>query len=176
MTNENMMLYASIFIVMLVASLYLLFWYRDTQNLKKTAASSPTVKPQNEASLPLRLQAYERLVLLTERISLPNLITRLPAGDLTVRQYQIVLAEQIKAEYDHNITQQIYVEPASWQALQKLREQNLFIINQLAQILPSDGKGTELARSIAELLNREPNASLHPKVLEALNYEAKKLM
>jgi hypothetical protein len=176
MYNDTMMLYAAVFIVMLVASLYLLFWYRDNRNLRENALPADGAKVPQGPSLQLRLQAYERLVLLTERISLPSLITRLPAGDLTVRQYQSVLTEHVRAEFEHNITQQIYVESASWQALQKLREQNLFIINQLAQTLPADGKGSDLARSIAELLNQEPNASLHPKVLEALNYEAKKLM
>lgn len=172
MSDKDLILYGGIFTTVLVITLYLVWWYREKNSLKKAQVS----KPAETTTLPLKLQAYERLVLLAERIALPNLVTRIPAGDLTVRQYQSVLVEQVKAEYDHNLSQQIYVSPTAWQAVSNLREQNIFIINSIAQALPGDLKGTELARKIAELLNVDPKASMHSMVLEAINHEAKKLL
>jgi hypothetical protein len=89
---------------------------------------------------------------------------------------QAVLVDQIKTEFDYNLSQQIYVAPQAWQAVTNLKEQNIFIINQVAQTLPADAKGAELSKRIVELLNTDPKVSLHPIVLEALNFEAKKLL
>jgi hypothetical protein len=173
MSNQDLILYGGIATTILVIALYLIYWYREKKSLK---TEEMPVKPSGESTLNLRLQAYERLVMLAERISLPNLITRIPAGELTVRQYQGVLVEQIKTEFDYNLSQQIYVGAPAWQAINNLKEQNIFIINQIGQALPADIKGNELSRKIADLLNADPRVSLHPMVLEALNYEAKKLL
>jgi hypothetical protein len=171
MSNNDLILYGGIFVVALVVILYLYNWWNEKRNNR--------VKPENLANSPtlsLRLQAYERLVLLTERIALPSLITRIPAGDLNVRQMQSVLTDQIKTEFDYNISQQIYVAPPAWQAVSNLKEQNIYIVNQVANSLPPDAKGSELSRRIVDLLNADPQVSLHPIVLEALNFEAKKIM
>jgi hypothetical protein len=173
MSNQDLILYGGIATTVLVIALYLIYWYREKKSIKIPDAPA---RPAGESTLNLRLQAYERLVMLAERISLPSLITRIPAGDLTVRQYQAVLIDQIKTEFDYNLSQQIYVAAPAWQALNNLKEQNIFIINQIGQALPADIKGNELSRKIADLLNADPRVSLHPMVLEALNYEAKKLL
>jgi hypothetical protein len=168
MTNESLILYGGIFVVAAVVILYIINWKKE----KKTVSDPPS---QNN-TLNLRLQAYERLVLLTERIALPNLVTRIPSGDLNVRQMQSVLVDQVKTEFDYNLSQQIYVAPQAWQAVSNLREQNIFIINKVAETLPGEEKGVELSKRIIDLLNADPNVSLHPVVLEALNFEAKKLL
>jgi hypothetical protein len=180
MGNPDLLIYAGVFTVMAVASLYLFYYFREKKELEGAAQARPVemspVPSASRETLPLRLQAYERLVLLTDRIALQNLVTRIPAGEMSARQYQALLVEQIRAECDHNITQQIYVEPATWDAVMKLREQNIFIVNRLASTLPEDARGTELSRYIVELLNADPDASLHDKVRQALHFEARKLM
>ena len=170
MTTENLALLGGIFLVILVLALYIVFWFRD----KNKPAASPTAPNQNIINL--KLQAYERLVILAERISLQSIINRLPAGDLTVRHMQSIWVENIKQEFDYNLSQQIYVSKEVWQAISNLREQNIFIINQVAQTMPPDQSGNELARHITELLKAEPKASLHPVVIEALNFEARQLL
>jgi len=171
MSNNDLIMYGGIFVVALVVILYLFNWWKEkksTRGKSGEAVNSPT--------LSLRLQAYERLVLLAERISLPNLITRIPSGDFNLRQFQSVLIDQIKTEFDYNLSQQIYVAPTAWQAVTNLKEQNIYIINQVANSLPEESKGSDLSRRIVDLLNADPKVSLHPIVLEALNYEAKKIM
>jgi hypothetical protein len=124
----------------------------------------------------LQLQAYERLMLLTDRIALPNLINRVNQPGVGAKDMQFILTQHIRQEFDHNITQRIYVSPATWDAVDKLKEQNLLIINQVASYLPADASGHDLNKSILELIMQNPKASLHQVVAEALSYEAKNLM
>lgn len=132
--------------------------------------------PKPQPSAPLQLQAYERLILLAERISLPNLINRLNQPGISVREMQSLLTQSIRQEFDHNITQQIYVSAEAWQAVQNLKDQNLLIVNQVASFMPAEATGTDLNKSILEMLMNSPKASLHGVVAEVLSYEAKKLL
>lgn len=171
MSNNDLVLYGGILAAVVVVTVYIVSWKKEKDSLR-----TPPQEPASPGSLNLKLGAYERLVLLTERISLPSLISRIPAGDLTVRQLQGVLVDQIKTEFDYNLSQQIYVAPQAWQAVSNLKEQNIFIINKVAENLQPGDRGVELSKLIIELVNQDPNVSLHPVVLEALNFEAKKLL
>ena len=142
-------------------------------------------KPQQAALLPggekfdsisLRLQAYERLVLLTERMALPNLISRLNQPAISALEMKIILTENIKHEFEYNSTQQLYVSPVSWDSVRNLKEQNIMIINQVSSSLPPTASGSELNKKILEVVMSQPQGSLHEMVLQALNFEAKKLM
>lgn len=138
-------------------------------------ATAPVAeKPQH--SVPMQLQAYERLILLAERISLPSLINRLNQPGLSVKEMQSVLIQNIRQEFDYNITQQIYVSNEAWEAVRNLKDQNLLIINQVASFMPPEANGNDLNKSILEMLIQSPKASLHSVVSEVLSYEAKKLM
>lgn len=127
-------------------------------------------------TLRLRLQAYERITLLTERISLQNLLSRVNNAGLSSRQMQLSLIDSIKQEYDYNLSQQIYVSPEVWRAVNNLKEQNIYVINQLASALPPHATGMDLNKYIIDYLINNTNGSLHNIVLEAINFEAKKLM
>ncbi|MCC7401542.1 MAG: hypothetical protein IT214_08655 [Chitinophagaceae bacterium] len=125
---------------------------------------------------PLQLQAYERLVMLTERIALPNLVSRVSKSGMGAKDMQLLLLESVKQEYEYNATQQIYVSPVAWEAVHNLKEQNLLIINKVASTLPEGATGLELNKRLLEFVLNNPKGTLHSIVLEALNYEAKKLM
>jgi len=122
------------------------------------------------------LQAYERLVILAERIALPNLVSRISQPGLSAKEMQLLLLESIRQEFDYNSSQQIYVNPGVWQALQNLKEQNMLIINQVAQTLPADAQGIDLNKKIMEVIIAQDKNTLHTLVLDALNYEARKLI
>ncbi len=127
-------------------------------------------------STTLRLQAYERLVLLTERISLPGLISRLNQPGISAVEMKVILMENIKHEFEYNSTQQLYVSPVSWDSVRNLKEQNIMIIHQVASGLPAAASAMDLNKKILEVLMTQPQGSLHEMVLQALNFEAKKLM
>lgn len=125
---------------------------------------------------PLQLQAYERLVMLTERISIPNLVSRANQPGLDCRQMQRLLNDSIKQEYEYNTTQQIYVSPVAWKAVTNLKDQNMYIINQIGSGMPAEATGTDLNRRLLEFTMNDRKGTLHEVVMEALNFEAKKIM
>ena len=143
---------------------------------RKPETPPPAQAGEKFESTSLRLQAYERLVLLAERISLPNLISRLNQPGIPATDMKIILTENIKQEFEYNSTQQLYVSPVSWDAVRNLKEQNIMIINQVAATMPVDASASDLNKKILEITMSQPNGSLHEMVLQALNFEAKKLM
>jgi hypothetical protein len=159
-----------LFLVLLLAFIWLL---TEFSSLKKEIGEKKNSEPE---TLRLRLQAYERITLLTERIALQNLLSRNTNSGLTCRQMQMTLIDSIKQEYDYNISQQIYVSPEVWRVVNNLKEQNIYIINQLASTLPAQASGMDLNKHIIDYLINNSNASLHTIVLDAINFEAKKLM
>lgn len=143
---------------------------------RKPPAAVLNREPEKFASVPLQLQAYERLVLLTERIALPNLISRLNQPGLSAVEMKVILVENIRQEFDYNSTQQLYVSPVSWDAVRNLKEQNIMLVNQVASSLPPNATGPELNKKILEVMMAQSNTGLHEMVAQALNFEAKKLM
>ncbi len=133
-------------------------------------------KPVSSGSNTLQLQAYERLILLVDRIAISNLISRTPHDGLSARDMQLVLTRNIRDEFDYNITQQIYIAPDAWNAVKNLKEKNLLIINQVTASLPVDASALDLQRAILENLMSDKNANFHELVSEALSFEAKKLL
>lgn len=142
---------------------------------KNKPAPAPA-QPKTEGSPQLRLQAYERLTLLVDRIALPNLISRVNQAGLSARDMQLLLTRSIREEFDYNITQQIYVSPEAWNAVKNLKEQNLLVINQLANTLPPVATGLDLNKLLLEYLMTDKKGSLHEVVSEVLSYEAKALL
>ncbi len=134
------------------------------------------IQPNKINTTPLRLQAYERLVLLTERIALPNLISRLNQPGISALEMKIILTENIKHEFEYNSTQQLYVNQSGWDAVCNLKEQNIMLINRVAASLPLNASAADLNKKIMELVLAQPDGALHDLVLKELNHEAKKLM
>ncbi len=166
--------FETIVIVLLAVNFLLTIWLITEFSSMKTDIKDRT--GINNETIKLQLQAYERLTLLSERIGLPNLIARIPNAGLSARQMQAALVEAIKTEYEYNISQQVYVTPEAWRAVNNLKEQNIYIVNQLATTLPIQATGMDLNKQVIDYLINNSRASLHSVVLEALNFEAKKLM
>jgi predicted CopG family antitoxin len=133
-------------------------------------------KNSGKQTTALQLQAYERLVMLSERISLPNLINRLNEPQRSAKEMQMILVENLRQEFEYNASQQIYVSATAWNAVQNLRDQNLMIVNQIANVLPPYAKANDLNKQVLEVIMSQKEKALHTIVLESLNAEAKKLM
>ncbi|RYZ26794.1 MAG: hypothetical protein EOO10_14565 [Chitinophagaceae bacterium] len=130
----------------------------------------------NNETLKLRLQAYERLTLFAERAGLQNLVSRLAAGGSgdSAATLHNQLINELKQEYEYNVSQQLYVSKEVWNAVTKLKDQNIFIVNQLAATLPQQANSKDLGKLILEYSMTE-KAELNNIVLDALQYEAKQL-
>ena len=128
----------------------------------------------NNETIKLRLQAYERLCVYAERSSLKNLVSRTSFVDLNVVDLQLTLLDTLRSEYEYNVSQNIYVSADMWKAIGNLKDQNIYIINQLAATLPSNAPAIELSRRLIEYASKQ-NAELSPIVLDALQFEAKNI-
>ena len=91
--------------------------------LKKTSLTT---------TLPLRLQAYERLTLFIERINPANMLVRVHVAGTTVREIQQFLIAEIRTEYQHNITQQLYVSAQAWAIMNRIKDDTISLINNTA--------------------------------------------
>ncbi|HTD93047.1 MAG TPA: hypothetical protein VK644_04520 [Chitinophagaceae bacterium] len=168
--DQNMIVLV-ISILALLISFYCFYLVNESKKKSLKSASS-----EGFSSRPLQLQAYERLVVLTERISIPNLVSRASQPGLSAREMQLLLLASIKQEYEYNSSQQIYVSPVSWEAVRNLKEQNMHIINQVGSTLPPEATGFDINKRLLEFVMTQKKGALHEIVLEALNYEAKKVM
>lgn len=103
-----------------------------------------------ETMIPLRLQAYERMALFLERIDPNQLILRMNSPQLTAFQFQILLVSAIRSEYEHNLSQQIYISENSWNHIKMAKEETIKTINLCAGKLTPASTSTELATYIFE--------------------------
>lgn len=124
----------------------LMFYLLTELRMLRREIRAKQTAPASNGLLPL--QAYERLTLLTDRMALKNLVARLHSTVFTADELQAGLVETIRNEYEHNTTQQIYINPEVWKAVTNMKEQNIFIINQLATTLPPGANAMELSKLI----------------------------
>jgi hypothetical protein len=117
---------------------------------------------RNSAQLitPARLQAYERLVLLLERLAPDNLVMRQSCTNLTTTVLQSILLDTIRSEFEHNISQQLYVGNDVWSMVKNAKEGMLQLVNSCAAKLPPDASGVSLAQLIIETYNEANETTL----------------
>ncbi|NOQ27475.1 MAG: hypothetical protein GQ564_19100 [Bacteroidales bacterium] len=121
---------------------------------------------------PIRLQAYERLALLLERLSPESLIMRVNKPNMTAKQLQSELLSTLRFEFDHNVSQQIYVTPQVWEIIKNSRSKITQLINGAAIRVKPDDSALVLSKIILEdlmTLDKSPTSL----ALEALKNEVK---
>jgi len=126
-------------------------------------------------SLPIRLQAYERLTLFLERISPINLVSRVNKPEMTARELQLSMLQNIKMEYEHNLAQQLYVSPQTWLLIVQTKEEILSIINRVAFDLPPTATGKDLSRRLLEFFISSEQAIPTQKAIDTLKQEVSKI-
>ncbi|MEP7164145.1 MAG: hypothetical protein ABI741_05590 [Ferruginibacter sp.] len=159
----------AVMLVFFVVIMILLMEFRSMKDLIKERAGI------NNDTIKLQLEALERLTLFTERAGLKNLISRISPTGLYAAGLHAEMIDSLKTEYDYNISQQIYISPEVWNAVTRLKDQNIYIINQLAATLPPDAMGLDLSKRILEY-SITKDAELNRIVLDAIQFEAKKIM
>jgi hypothetical protein len=129
----------------------------------------------------LKLQAYERLILLANRIAIPHLVSRLQqdgksSSSLSSTDQQLLLVATIKEEFEHNVTQQLYVSKTAWDAITNFKEKNILLIHQAAATLPVGANAGELNRLLISFLANDPSGDMHQLVSEVLSLEVKQIL
>lgn len=162
--------------IIMIAGVVLIFVLFIAYGLFSKNKKQPVIHKGDNIALQMQLQAYERLTILVDRIALPNLISRVSISDVSVMEMQVILTQNIKEEFSHNITQQLYVSADAWSAVKNLKEQNLLIINQYAKTLPPQATGLDLNKNLLEYCLQNKKGALHEVVNEVLNFEMKKTL
>jgi hypothetical protein len=101
--------------------------------------------------LPSKLEAYQRCILLLDRISPANLTLRTLQVTHNARTQQSLLVKTVREEFEHNIAQQLFVSPQGWAMLIQAKEEVLRVINMAANTLDSQASATDLASRILEI-------------------------
>ena len=108
-------------------------------------------KERQEYFLPNRVDAYQRAILLMERIHPNSLVMRLNNPGLPASAFQVKLLESIREEYEHNIAQQMFISPDAWNMVKKSKEETIKIINLAGRQMEATSMAIDLAGKIFEI-------------------------
>lgn len=104
-----------------------------------------------ETILPNRLQAYERMCLFLERITPQNMLLRLNQPGISARDFHRILLDEIRNEYNHNVSQQIYMSESVWNMVKNAKEDLVIQINEASSQLGPEATSLDLAKKIFEM-------------------------
>lgn len=126
---------------------------------------------QQSTTIPLRLQAYERLSLFCERIAIPNLILRLRQEGMTAGDLRMSMMIATQQEFEHNITQQVYISEQLWKIIKIARDD---VMNVVSEVYEQQGADTTLDSYVQGLFTHLQNREFMPldKALIAIKKEA----
>jgi hypothetical protein len=157
-------------IVFLTVLVMLRSWSRNEDKKRKSEFNMHI----SDDLLPVRLQAYERSILLLERISPDSLILRVSRSEYTARQLHQELLTHITTEFEHNIAQQTYLSNEAWEKVKAAKNQVINLINDTAREVKPDATGTTLGKLILERLT-ELKSPPSQVAIEFLKREVKTL-
>ncbi len=155
-------------VIVFFTAYYVLKTYMESQYQLKVAEIR---KSQAQTTLPLKLQAYERLSMLCERIAIPSLLLRVRKEGMTAAELRISLLLAIQQEYEHNVTQQVYVSEQLWEIIKYARDEAVNFVTLVAERIEPRADGKELAAALFNLLNQRESTAVE-KALIAIKKEA----
>lgn len=100
---------------------------------------------------PIRLQAYERITMYLERIAPNTLINRVYKNGMTSRMLQIELLNTIRNEFNHNLSQQVYLSDTAWSLTKNAKEEMIKLINLASTKVKDDASGVDLSKVILQV-------------------------
>jgi hypothetical protein len=145
--------YMIIALIPAAAVIYVVYIMLKKQGEKEISALTMQLKKERQgAFLEPRVDAYQRAVLLMERISPNNLIMRLYNPSLNAIEFQTTLLETIRKEYEHNLAQQIFISLSGWEMVKSSKEETIKIVNIAARQIGEGGSATDLSAKIFEIV------------------------
>ena len=107
--------------------------------------------------IPLRMQAYERLTLFLERMQPMNLLIRVQKPNMKSRTLHLELIKAIRSEFEHNMSQQVYISDDAWRLINQAKDQLISIINDaVTKVSPSSDAST-FGKLLLEVATEEQN-------------------
>jgi hypothetical protein len=160
-------------IVVLIATSLIVNKFLVSQTQRKQLA---IFQDAQDTTLRLRLQAYERLVIFVERISPRQLLPRIYDPSMTVFELQQAITFNVLAEFEHNLSQQIYVSTNVWETVKGVKEQEINMAIQVAKKLNQDAPAKELYTLILNYVQHSESQLPTDVALTIINDEVKKIM
>src|SRR5690554_2096991 len=152
----NKMEYIAYIIVALIPALavvYIVDVFLKKQNEREITNLNVDLKKERQKFfLEPRMEAYQRIVLLLERINPQSLIMRFHDSKKSAIMLQTELLSNIRSEFDHNVAQQIFISTSAWEMVKKSKEETIKIINVAAQSLDEKANSTELSNKVFEII------------------------
>lgn len=105
---------------------------------------------QSDSVINLELQAAERFALYLERISPDRLVMRLHQNGMSAKMLQSELLRSIREEFDHNLSQQIYISEESWELIKRTKDEMVKFISAMGEMMNEKSTGLDLSRKIFE--------------------------
>lgn len=130
---------------------------------------------QQNTTIPLRLQAYERLSLFCERISIPSLVLRVRGEGMTASELRLAMMIAVQKEFEHNITQQVYVSDNLWKIVKIARDDVVGVINLVYSNVDPNADSRVFSKELFQFV-QEREALPLDKALVAIKKEASLLM
>ena len=132
-------------------------------------------KSGSASVLPLKLQAYERLILFFERTYIPSLVARIRTKKMSSGDLQSALMIAIQQEFEHNVTQQMYVSDKLWEIIRVAKQE---VFNQMDHVMVSTGFSEDADTYSRALIEHFTKSELDPgrKAIYAIKQEAKLLL
>ncbi len=149
----SMILGITIPALMVFLAVYFTFRQYHQQQLRLQLLESKKVK--DRIVLPMRLQAYERLLLLCERIDFADLMLRMKTPGTSARELQAGSLIAIQQEFEHNLTQQLYITPELWQVLLAVKAKTMDFLSVAGEGLFEEATSDDYARQLFQLLSKE---------------------
>jgi len=128
----------------------------DNANLQESLSAkegpqfTEVTREERAALLQLRLQANERLIVFIDRLNPANLFLRLHQPGIGAKELQSLILNEVRSEYQHNVSQQLYLSTGNWIVLSKLKDDTLAMINNAVATLPAEASGVDLSRKVLE--------------------------
>ncbi|MDR2125375.1 MAG: hypothetical protein LBP63_00920 [Prevotellaceae bacterium] len=132
-------------------------------------------KTSRQSTITIRLQAYERLTLFLERISPDSLVLRIHQQNMSNQDFHILLLSSVREEFEHNLSQQLYIGNDVWETVKAAKESLIMHINESAAKINAEQSSLELARLIVESYACDGKGNLIQTAINMLKNEAKKL-
>ena len=142
-------------VIVFLTAYYSIKLFMDNEQKKREAEQK---SGSLQITIPSKVQAYERLVLFLERINPESLLIRTQSIDMSAGQLHHDLLVTVRAEFEHNLSQQIYISTQSWLAVKRAKEVLIKIINEEAAKLSTNAPGTNLCEGILlQIINIQNN-------------------
>ncbi len=126
-------------------------WKQKAYDLKKKK-----LEQKSKIILPIRLQAYERIIIFLERINPNSSLQRLRRTGMSSSDLQLALVANIRSEFEHNMAQQLYLSEDAWQIVKTVKEEMIKLYNLVGANLPQEATELDYSRAILDyLLNSE---------------------